>query len=288
MHGIYIFIRLKKRRVLIFFVICDTMGYGLNKTKEVSDMREIIQKKLSEIEERENVKILYCAEAGSRATGLSSEDSDYDVRFIYVRPLVDYLKLEAIRDVIEWQCDGDMDISGWDIKKALALGYRSNPSLLEWMTSPTVYRQTEEWCSVAEIIKEFFSSKNVAMHYISMAKSNYDGGFFSESIKLKRYFYLLRPLLSAEWVFTKNEMPPLEFEKLTDLLPEGEIRGTVAKLVEDKRNGSKRNEGAPIPFLNEYITRRIGELEAKVRALPDVKRGEMRALDEVFLSLLKV
>ena len=251
-------------------------------------MREIIQKKLSEIEDREKVKILYCVEAGSRATGLYSEDSDYDVRFIYIRPLADYLKLEAMRDVIEWQCDGDLDISGWDIKKALALGYRSNPSLLEWMTSPIVYKQTEEWCSVAESIKGFFSQKNMALHYISMAKSNYDSRFWSESIKFKKYFYLLRPLLSAEWSLSKDEIPPLEFEKLTVLLPEGEIRDIVSKLVDAKRNGSKRTEGSPILCLNEYITARIGELESAIRALPEGKRRDISALDEVFLSLLKL
>lgn len=46
----------------------------------------IIPEKLAEIENRENVRILHCVESGSRAWGFASPDSDFDVRFIYVRP----------------------------------------------------------------------------------------------------------------------------------------------------------------------------------------------------------
>ncbi|MBQ9116123.1 MAG: nucleotidyltransferase domain-containing protein, partial [Clostridia bacterium] len=128
---------------------------------------------LEEIEKKENVKILYCVDAGSRAAGLSSPDSDYDVRFIYIRKDSDYLRLEPLRDVIEWQCDDTLDISGWDARKALSLGYRSNPSLLEWLYSPIVYKTTEEWQTVAETVKEYFSFKHTALHYLSIAKNNY-------------------------------------------------------------------------------------------------------------------
>ena len=90
-------------------------------------MREIIQNKLKEIEQKENIKILHCAESGSRAWGFASPDSDYDVRFVYIRPKEFYLKLEQTRDVIEWQVDEVLDINGWDVQKALRLLYKSNP-----------------------------------------------------------------------------------------------------------------------------------------------------------------
>lgn len=69
-------------------------------------MNKIIEQKLKEIEEEENVKIILAVESGSRAWGFASPDSDYDVRFIYVRETKEYLKLNEIRDVIEWQLDG--------------------------------------------------------------------------------------------------------------------------------------------------------------------------------------
>lgn len=91
-------------------------------------INSIIQQKLTEIEEKENIKILHCVESGSRAWGFASPDSDYDVRFIYVRKRDFYLKLEKTRDVIEWQLDETLDINGWDLQKALRLLYKSNPT----------------------------------------------------------------------------------------------------------------------------------------------------------------
>lgn len=249
-------------------------------------MREKILSKLTEIEEKENVKILYCAEAGSRATGLSSEDSDYDVRFIYKRRLTDYLKLETVRDVIEWQCDDTLDISGWDIKKALTLGYRSNPSLFEWMSSPIVYKEAEEWKSVRDALMGYFSPLHTAMHYFSMAKSNYDGTFGRENLKFKKYFYMLRPLLSAEWVTSRRELPPLVFGELVEALPEGEVKSTVRELVTAKRNGSKKTEGKPIAILNQYVEDGLVRLDAAIRSLPEEERRDIKPLDDVFLSLL--
>ena len=61
-------------------------------------MRNRILKELQKIEEKENVKIIMAIESGSRAWGFASPDSDYDVRFIYVRKKEDYLKLEDVRD----------------------------------------------------------------------------------------------------------------------------------------------------------------------------------------------
>ena len=51
-------------------------------------------------------------ESVSRARGFAFPDSDYDVRFIYVRKEGDYLKLEKTRDVIEWKLDDVLDING--------------------------------------------------------------------------------------------------------------------------------------------------------------------------------
>ena len=88
-------------------------------------MKETIINELKKIEKAENVKIIHAIESGSRAWGFPSPDSDYDVRFIYIRPKEYYLKLEKTRDVIEWQLDETLDINGWDIKKALTLDRKS-------------------------------------------------------------------------------------------------------------------------------------------------------------------
>ena len=122
-------------------------------------MESIIQQKLKEIEEIEKVKIIMAVESGSRAWGFASPDSDYDVRFVYVRRLQDYLRLEKTKDVIEWQLDDVLDINGWDLKKALQLMHDSNPSIFEWCASPIVYKNSAEFEELKKIQKMYYSRK---------------------------------------------------------------------------------------------------------------------------------
>ena len=88
------------------------------------DIQKEIQENLDAIEERYKVKILLAVESGSRAWGFASPDSDYDVRFIYMHRAEEYLRIDAMKDVIEWQLDEVLDINGWDLRKAL-LAWRS-------------------------------------------------------------------------------------------------------------------------------------------------------------------
>ena len=90
---------------------------------------ELIQKKLDDIEKAENVTILHAIESGSRAWGFESPDSDYDVRFIYVRNKEHYLGIDKTEDFIDWELDEVLDINGWDITKALRLAYKSNGTI---------------------------------------------------------------------------------------------------------------------------------------------------------------
>ena len=148
-------------------------------------MRQIICEKLDQIEQRENVRILHAVESGSRAWGFASPDSDYDVRFLYVRPREYYLRLDKQRDVIEWQLDDTLDINGWDLQKALRLLHSSNPTLFEWTNSPIVYRTTPVWENVRVVINQYFSSKSGLYHYLNMANSNYREFLKGETVRLK-------------------------------------------------------------------------------------------------------
>ena len=117
---------------------------------------ETIKQKLIEIEKKENVRIIYACESGSRAWGFASEDSDYDVRFVYVRQNQDYLRLDDTRDVIEAELNDVYDISGWDVQKLLRLLMKSNPTIFEWAASPIVYRTSEDWNKVKAVLNEYF------------------------------------------------------------------------------------------------------------------------------------
>jgi predicted nucleotidyltransferase len=148
-------------------------------------MLEQIKTELQKLEQRENIRILHAVESGSRAWGFASPDSDYDVRFIYVRPLEFYLSLEKTRDVIDWKLDEVLDINGWDLQKALRLLYRSNPTLFEWACSPTVYHTTPEWEKISAVFPDYFLSKPGLYHYLSTAEGNYREYLKGDMVRVK-------------------------------------------------------------------------------------------------------
>lgn len=250
-------------------------------------MEELIKSKLKEIEEKENIKILNCVESGSRAWGFASPDSDYDVRFIYVRSKEFYLRLDKTRDVIEWQLDDTLDINGWDISKALSLLYKSNPTLFEWNSSPIVYQTTKEWESIATIINKYFVAKSGLYHYLSTAKSNYREYLKGETVRLKKYFYVLRPLLACKWILAEGTPPPMLFSELMDKYLDESIREDVLKLLDLKMNQPEIAEGKRFEKVNEYLDKTILEVEKQIKDLPSSHEQSWDELNDVFLSILK-
>ncbi len=248
-------------------------------------IREIIDEKLDEIEKKENVKILHCVESGSRAWGFPSPDSDYDVRFIYVRPKEYYLRLDKTRDVIEWQLDDTLDINGWDLQKALRLLHKSNPTLFEWSNSPIVYRTSDEWKEISKVFDEYFYTVSGLYHYLSTAKSNYREYLKGERVKLKKYFYVLRPLLACEYIRDKMAPPPMRFEDLLCYL-DGDVLCEVRKLLELKMSTSELGEGEKISCINEYIERKIEEFDEFAAAIKPDKKKDWAELNKLFLSMV--
>ena len=102
-----------------------------------------INAKLRTIESEHLVRVLFACESGSRSWGFASPESDYDVRFIFVRRTEDYLSVFPPRDTIECPVTDVWDLAGWDLKKALSLMTKGNSSLLEWLTSPVLYRNLD-------------------------------------------------------------------------------------------------------------------------------------------------
>ncbi len=247
---------------------------------------ESIKQKLDEIEKTENIKILHCVESGSRAWGFASPDSDFDVRFIYVRPAEQYLKLEKTRDTIEWQLDDVYDISGWDIRKALELLHKSNPTLFEWNNSPIVYKTTPEWEQVRFIINDYFLQKSGVYHYLSTAKHNNHEFLRGDEVKLKKYFYVLRPLLACRWILDKGTPPPMLFSELMDAELEDELKPTVNALIEAKMKTPEIGKGKRIDVLNSFIDRETEVIMHKADALDGTKQEGWEKLDDVFLKLL--
>ncbi|RYD77115.1 MAG: nucleotidyltransferase, partial [Verrucomicrobiaceae bacterium] len=132
-----------------------------------NEMVSRVREELKRVESERKLRVLYACESGSRAWGFASQNSDYDVRFLYVHERDWYLSVEDRRDVIEEALPGDLDVSGWELRKALRLLQKSNPPLLEWLKSPIVYAHDPQFVSEFNALAdEFYSPKRCFAHYL--------------------------------------------------------------------------------------------------------------------------
>ena len=241
-------------------------------------MKDIILRELKKIEEQENVKIIMAIESGSRAWGFASPDSDYDVRFIYVRKEEDYLKLEKTRDVIEWKLDDVLDINGWDIKKALQLLHNSNPTVFEWCASPIIYWETEEFAWLKNILPQYFSVKKSLYHYWHTSETHYKTHLLNDEVNIKKYFYALRPILAAKWILDKRSAPPMLFEELVEEELKMELVPEVNRLLALKKTLPEMGKAPRIQIINDYIERELREIKVAAEGIEEQAVGGINAL----------
>ena len=253
---------------------------------EMFIVREIIIQKLAEIEQAEDIKILHAVESGSRAWGFPSPDSDYDVRFIYVRKPEFYLKLEKTRDVIELPINDMLDINGWDLNKTLRLLHSSNPTLFEWMSSPIIYKQTEFIDQLRPIMDNYFSCKSGLYHYLSMAERNCKEFLQSDTVKVKKYFYVLRPVLACKWILHRQTKPPMLFSELAAAELDERLKPVVFRLLDLKMNVPEIKEIPRINEISSYLDRTIETLKGEIAVFPAEHHADWAPLNQLFLQNL--
>lgn len=196
-------------------------------------MKTTIQQKLTDIEQSHKIEILYSCESGSRAWGFPSPDSDYDIRFIYMRKLDDYLTIYPQKNHLSFPINDELDIHGWDILKVLQLIVKSNTTPFEWLQSPVIYRidkaiSDELW----KLCQNCFCSRSNIHHYLGIAKGAM-ATMQEEEIKIKKLFYVLRSLLAALWCAEHDTIAPMNIFSLMDLLS-NHLRKKVLSLIDLK------------------------------------------------------
>lgn len=253
-------------------------------------MQSEIRKRLDAIEHRHGMRVLYACESGSRAWGFASEDSDWDVRFIYLHPPEWYLAIdmERRRDVIE-EVSGVLDICGWDLRKALWLLHKSNPPLLEWLKSPIVYIDRHNLADRLRAMADVYYSPRACLHhYLHMAEGNFREYLRGERVRTKKYLYVLRPLLALRWIETKDTPPPMPFKTLagTMLPADGCLREAVNELLTRKQNGDEMGEGPTIPVINAFVEQELKRLAAVATRSGKEMKSSLEQLNRLFREML--
>lgn len=249
-------------------------------------MQETIRHELRAVERAHDVRVLLSVESGSRSWGMASEDSDYDVRFVYVRPTRDYLRLEKCRDTIEWRLDEVLDVTGWDLTKFLRLARASNPTVFEWLTTSAIYAESSDFARVRDVATGCFSPKASAFHYLGMERGHDRAYLHGKTVGAKKYLYMVRALLAARWCLDERMPAPM----LVSDLMEAKLPTLMTPVVEDllavKAAGKEHQEVAHMPELEVWIKQEDEELYARARADKAPKKVAWEVLDEVFLDIL--
>ena len=265
---------------------CFTQGFSIP-----TGTHKAILQKLADAEQTHDVKIIYACESGSRGWGFASEDSDFDVRFIYVHKPEWYLGVapEENRDVLELGIEqtpvGELDINGWELRKALKLFRQSNPPLFEWLSSPLVYQEAGSLAqTLRKLAPDVISPLRSWHHYNSLMKKS-RARYWEKWGSIKAWFYVMRPLMAMQWLEQGMGVPPMRFDLLMDgVVSEPKLRKELDALVALKCSGVEGDLFTPPKAIERYVE----NLAQKAQEAPDLPVQEGRVdFDAVFRGALR-
>ncbi|MFN7115856.1 MAG: DNA polymerase beta superfamily protein [Saprospiraceae bacterium] len=256
-------------------------------------IREQIHDLLQRIEKEHNVQILFAAESGSRAWGFASPDSDYDVRILFLHPRERYLSVFEPTDNIRlMEADGLLDVSGWDLRKALRLCHGSNSSVFEWLQSPIIYREVPDFkADMWATILPYFSARRIIRHFLGIAKGtlerDFDNGNATD-VKIKKYFYILRPVLASMWAAAFRTPPPTVFHNMLSLLDAyPDVKEAVLALLQRKETAAEGEQVKRIPVIDHFVKEQMEKCHqiAETIEKPVISSD---GLDHFYKKLLKI
>lgn len=244
---------------------------------------EAVQQAIADLEAREEVHVLFAAESGSRAWGFASPDSDYDVRFIYTHRMDWYIGISEPRDVIESMLPGDLDLSGWDLRKTLRLFLRCNLALNEWLGSPIIYVERGNLAQrLRDLLPLAFRAPAGYHHYLSMAQGVFNDHLTADSVNLKKVFYVLRPLLACRWIAASGTQPPTAFDRLiaAEWISDEE-RGMIAGLLAAKADASEAHRTQLDAFTRDWFEQEMVAARAAALDIRSTATLEVATLDQL-------
>ncbi len=249
---------------------------------------EILQK-LRETEQNYNVKIPLAIESGSRGWGFASPDSDYDCRFVYVHQKDWYLSVFDKKDIIEYAVDGLFDVNGWDVKKFLQHIIKSNAVMLEWLSSNEIYINDEVVTKQLRILaKEFFNPIGVSYHYLSIATNKLNEILSEECAKIKKYFYVLRPIANLQYIHQYGKMPYMEYDRtLSDLDIPSKIELAIRELKDIKMVSDESYQISLNKQLIQYFQDEIAFYAKHLKEMKFNKNREYEKVDVVFKDIVE-
>lgn len=189
--------------------------------------------------------------------------------------------------MIELPINDILDISGWEITKALRLFRKSNPTLLEWLRSDNIYRQNSSLATQLRVLeREIFNPTASLHHYLNMAKNNYR--LYLQKSEIKNCLYAIRSILACKWIEENKTPPPIRFNDLVEAsVPKGQFRNIIEHLAERKMTGNESEKEVSISIMNECLESEISRIETYIQTVFVEVEDSTKKLDELFRNVLK-
>lgn len=211
--------------------------------------------------------------------GVPSPDSDYDCRFVFVRPIRQHLTPWPQRDVIEFAMEDDLDANGWELGKALRLLLKGNAVIIEWLRSPVIYRG-EAWFrdGFLDLARRVANREAVARHYLHLGERQRRVCFGDgTAVAQKKIFYALRPAATLRWLrmHPGDAVAPMNFPALMEACdPPAPLRRDVQDLLASKALTRELGEAPLSPVISAFIDQEFQDARAlwaagRARATPD-------------------
>lgn len=256
-------------------------------------MTEKIKQYISNLEINAGIRVLLAVESGSRSWGFPSANSDFDVRIIYAHRPEWYLQVSEHRDTIEYMSDDrQFDLSGWDLRKALLLMSKTNPSLSDWIFSDIVYHADMQFLREARQLHDSYYNPISALHHFRGLARNFRNSITDgDGVTAKKYLYFLRSVLNCDYILRHEKHPPVSFQRLVDSLGLPiNIASKLHSLIERKYSQSENDSGS---IDKELIDFAIGNYDAIADKAATFKpywkfpEEKLAPLDELAIKFIK-
>lgn len=251
--------------------------------------KERVSAALRDVESRHGCRVLFAVESGSRAWSFASPDSDYDVRGVFVKPLDWYLQLKSdVPDSIVEELPGEIDVSLWDLRKALLQMAKSNASFLEWLGSPIIYRDCGIIAALNDLKADCVNPAHVAYHYASMFRKAMEARNEDGSIRIKKLCYALRAALCLRYAMAVEKMPPTPFaDVLAGTELEADELAAIRGVLAQKEHALESDTVTPDARLGNLLSDRYDSVAAHPWRKHGVSSDAYANLEDVFRSYVK-
>ena len=253
------------------------------------NIKQAILQKLRETENSHGVKIIHAIESGSRGWGFAAKDADYDCRFIYVHPMNWYLTIQDKQDFIEVEENEVFDIKGVDVSRALKYIMKPDCSIYEWLSSNEIYICNESAVKLLiGLTADYFNPVPISWHYLSLARKMISDIDSASEAKIKKYFYVLRPIANLNFIALHAKMPYMEYAQTiaeTDIPPE--IRRNINELLNIKLTSTEHYKIPKNQILVNYFKTEIDRFEKSLKHIKHTRNKDYEQIDTVFRKIIE-